>query len=158
MDLPTLDSVETGCGMSHRQGHGTQVLGERRRNRRRLLAVLDTASARAPYCHGAMPYLSLRRRASRTSRNDNRRPGRSRFVQFRQPSTTSYSSPNYRTAARAWRLLRRVDERPSGSRRALLPMPDRCAQVRSRCANLAKRACRAGGDVRLGRIAALRAR
>ena len=50
------------------------------------------------------------------------------------------------------------NERPSGSRRALLPMPDRCAQVRSRCANFAKRACRAGGDVRLGRIPALRAR
>ena len=40
----------------------------------------------------------------------------------------------------------------------LVSMPDRCAQVGARCANLAKRACRAGGDVRLGRIAALRAR
>ena len=86
-----------------------------------------------------VPYLSQRRALRTSSATKTAALGAQGLSSH--PSTTSYSSPNYRTAARAWRLLRRVDERPSGSRRALPSMPDRCAQVGARCANLAKRAC-----------------
>ena len=75
----------------------------------------------------------------------------SRSGRFRQPSTTPVGSPS--TTQRC--------ERCALSRWAgpTLPlMPDRRAQVRARCADLAKRACRAGGGVRLSRIAALRTR
>ena len=125
------------------------------------VAVLDTASASASYCHGAISFTASRvahivRRAHRAQRQPPPWALRVCSVQAPEYDLLQLAKPPHSGASVAFvapcrRAALWLEE-------GLVSMPDRCAQVGARCANLAKRACRAGGDVRLGRIAALRTR
>ena len=153
--VSTLDSVENWLLFESCRGT-VRILGEGGRNGRRLLAVLGHSVSKGALLSWCHIFHSVARRAHRAQRQPP--PWALRVCPVQAPeydllqlAKLPHSGASVAFVAPCRRAALWLEE-------GLVSMPDRCAQVGARCANLAKRACRAGGDVRLGRIAALRAR